>query len=590
MKKVTAILSAALAVTIGSGVCFGFQAENAHATAKSYNNYMTVGAQKDALAIEPTTILEPASFAEITGKANSVVLTPAADMSVTLGGETKSFESIFDNTLKAKYIPVVRLTSDTVNGFIDWMNNTYTVSDIMAISSDLSVIQALYADEVCQIVNTVYDLTNKEIGEDRYWAWQYLGDANAAGCNILMLDAADKNLPVAAEYISAMSKVCWGYADTKLEGVSAVTAGCYGIVSASSTVLSDTINTFTEDGFARAQYIAAHRGITAYCNEQSLTSLAASVNEGATHIEIDLQITKDQQILICHNPSSNGTGSKNGYYFVDAKAEQMRRLQLVDYSNKYDDTYPTLQEVFELVRGTDVILILELKLDDGSKAAVEKLKAIETLKKITDEYPEMDGHWFTITFFSPYAEGMKEILPKVPVGHLGGGHASLEKEKNRLPWNNEWAGVGSDFAKKMAFTRKYNMTLDETYQSATNSTALSFLARGYVQNTWTFEDLRHFEAKANIATTNKAEECALLAKEISTKAITMSAEDYAKGVVEAEFTTYHGWVKSAECKIIEVAREGNTVTALLHYTQAYAYGGADKAYGLYSKPVTITIA
>ncbi|MDE5548172.1 MAG: hypothetical protein K2J30_04180, partial [Clostridia bacterium] len=218
MKKGTAILSAALAVTIGSGVCFGFQAENAHAAVKSYGSYISVGAQNDALAIEPTTILEPASFAEIAGKANSVVLTPSADMTVTLGGEMKSFESIFDNNLKAKYIPVVRLTSATVNGFIDWMKNTYTVSDIMAISSDLSVIQALYADEVCQIVNTVYDLTDKQIGEDRYWAWQYLGDANAVGCNILMLDAADKNLPIAAEYISAMSKVCWGYADDKLEG------------------------------------------------------------------------------------------------------------------------------------------------------------------------------------------------------------------------------------------------------------------------------------------------------------------------------------------------------------------------------------
>lgn len=588
MKKITAVLSAALAVAIGSGVCFGFQARSAHAV-KTYANYMSVNASEDGLVIEPTAILEPASFAEISGGANSVILTPSADMKVTLGGETRSFESVFDNTLKAKYIPVVRLTSATVDGFIDWMTNTYTVSDMMAVSSELSVIQKLYADEVCQIVNTVYDLTDKEIGSDRYWAWQYLGDANAAGCNILMLDASDENLPVAAEYISAMSKVCWGYAEDKIEGVSAVTAGCYGIVSPSAGVLKNTLDVFTEDGFARAQYIAAHRGITTYCNEQSLTSVAASVNEGATHIELDVQITKDRDILICHNSESNGTGSKNGYYFVSTLAEHMRRLQLVDYSNKYDDTYPTLREVFDLVRGTDVILILELKFDNGSTAASEQLNAVEKLKEITDEYPDMAGHWFTITFFAPYAEGMKTYLPKVPVGHLGGAQAGAEKDKNLPAWGGKWCGMGN-MASKIAFTRSYNMVFDETYQNATNTTALSYLARGYVQNTWTFDDLRHFDARANIATTNKAEDCALLAKEISTEAITLTAEEYAKGTVEAKFTTYNGWVKSGECKIIEVAREGNTVTALLHYTQPYVLGGADRTYGLYSKPVTITIA
>lgn len=588
MKKITAVLSAALAVAIGSGVCFGFQARSAHAV-KTYANYMSVNASEDGLVIEPTAILEPASFAEISGGANSVILTPSADMKVTLGGETRSFESVFDNTLKAKYIPVVRLTSATVDGFIDWMTNTYTVSDMMAISSELSVIQKLYADEVCQIVNTVYDLTDKEIGSDRYWAWQYLGDANAAGCNILMLDASDENMPVAAEYISAMSKVCWGYAEDKIEGVSAVTAGCYGIVSPSAGVLKNTLDVFTEDGFARAQYIAAHRGITTYCNEQSLTSVAASVNEGATHIELDVQITKDRDILICHNSESNGTGSKNGYYFVSTLAEHMRRLQLVDYSNKYDDTYPTLREVFDLVRGTDVILILELKFDNGSTAASEQLNAVEKLKEITDEYPDMAGHWFTITFFAPYAEGMKTYLPKVPVGHLGGAQAGAEKDKNLPAWGGKWCGMGT-MAPKIAFTRSYNMVFDETYQNATNTTALSYLARGYVQNTWTFDDLRHFDARANIATTNKAEDCALLAKEISTEAITLTAEEYAKGTVEAKFTTYNGWVKSGECKIIEVAREGNTVTALLHYTQPYVLGGADRTYGLYSKPVTITIA
>lgn len=68
--------------------------------------------------------------------------------------------------------------------------------------------------------------------------------------------------------------------------------------------------------------------------------------------------------------------------------------------------------------------------------------------------------------------------------------------------------------KKIAFLRKYNMTLDEELSAATYTTARNYLARGYTQNTWTFKDMSHFSGGANIATTDKAEEGAMLVRQV----------------------------------------------------------------------------
>lgn len=137
--------------------------------------------------IEPTLILEADSFGKMqeieqaTVRPASVIVTPDADMNVSLGGESKTLAETFDGYMKGRFIPVVRLTAETVDKFAAWMKNTYTVSDIMAVSSEIEVIEKLYADEVCYIVNTVYDLTSVSIPENRYELWQYVGEANAAG-------------------------------------------------------------------------------------------------------------------------------------------------------------------------------------------------------------------------------------------------------------------------------------------------------------------------------------------------------------------------------------------------------------------------
>ena len=523
----------------------------------TYSVYVAAPENGSGLMLEPTLVLEPDSFNEITEakasekKAASVILTPDADMNVELGGETKTLKNAFDTYLKGTFIPMVRVDSTTVTHFIDWMNNTYTVSDMMVISKDIEAIEKLYADSTTYLVNTVYDLTDVTIGTDRYEQWTNIGAANKAGCNILLY-SVQPNLPVAAEYVEAMAKVCWAVADSKEEAVEAMAAGCYGVVSSELSNMTEALGYFEKDGFARAQYIAAHRGITAYCNEQSKTAIAASANEGATHIELDLQVTADEQILICHN-NTTGSFANGNLKFVDTTAERIRQLTLQDYTKKYGDTFPTLEEAFDLLLDTDVIFILELKLDGGSTRAVDELKAIENLKRIIDKYPKMQGRIITIAFYAPYAEKMKEVLPEIPCGFLGGAKAGKETDQGVAAWGGGSANKSNVANFMRTILRKYNVSIDDMtfdngrpdsdpqqVSAVTNQKSADYLARGYAQNTWTFQDLRHYSIKCNIATTNGAEKCAMVVKNIGVPASLTEAQLTAKKAT-VPCVTYNGW-------------------------------------------------
>lgn len=234
---------------------------------------------------------------------------------------------------------------------------------------------------------------------------------------------------------------------------------------------------------------------------------------------------------------------------------------------------------------TDVILIMELKFDNGSTKAVDELQAIETLAKVMEEYPEMEGHWYAITFFAPLAEKMKELMPEIPLGFLGAGQSGKETDEGLSAWGGGWTPMTS-IDRKIAFLRKYNAVLDETYDTSTDDTAQAYLARGYTQNTWTFQDITHFSSAANIATTDTAENCAMLVKEIISPG-SISEAELSSGVVPTECIAYNGWRSMQDCEIILFGREGNTVQILLYYVQKDEDG--TPLYGLYGELMELTV-
>ena len=563
--------------------------------ASVYSNYLNAKKLNSGLVYEPTLVLELNDLDELNEDAfkyvTSVILNLDKDLKVIVGASSYQFGEFFDEYIKGKYIPIVRLDNKNVDGFINYYKNVYTIYDLMIISNDLEVIGKVYQDDATYILNSVYDMTDIKLPSSRFANWEYVANCNKVGCNILMANSDDPNLVVLAEYVQAMAKVCWAKGDNVIDNVNTLSSGCYGVVGSSTNNLKEAISYFSLSGWNHAQYVAAHRGITTYCNENSLTSCLAAYSEGATHIEIDLQVLADQNIVLCHNSQTNFNSDKNGWYFTNLTIDNLRKAKLNDYNINYGETYTTLEELVKAMLKTDVIMIIELKFDNGSIEAIDNLKCIENFKRIMDSIPNAYGHFYAITFFAPLAEKMKQLMPEVPLGYIGGARSGKETSLNQTAWG---AGGGHkemyDYANKIKFLRHYNIGLDESYVYAnkdgeyySNLTAGFYLARGYVQNTWTYEDKLHFKMQTSIATSNAAEEVAYLIKRIDNSSLELTNEELSSGKVNVLTYSYNGWASIKECDIIVLEKETNSAKVLLYY---YEEAGG---YGLYSNIVDVVI-
>ena len=565
-------------------------------SATVYKDYLMAKNIEAGFVYDVTLVLELNDLDELNDNANkyvtSVIIEVDNNMNVTVGSYKEGFTNFFNTYIKGKYIPIIRLNKSNVDGFIRYYKEEYTIYDLMIVSNDLDVIGKVYQDDVTYIINSVYDMTEISLPAERFANWEYVSKCNRVGCNILMANATDPNLAVLAEYSQAMSKVCWAKGANLIENVSTIASGCYGVVGTSTNDLVSSVAYFKKSGWNHAQYVAAHRGITKYCNENSLTGCLAAYSEGATHIEVDLQVLADNNIVLCHNSQTNYNSDKSGWYFVNLTLDNLRKAKLNDYNVNYNETYTTLEELVEAMIKTDVIMIIELKFDNGSEKAVDELKCIENFKRIMDLIPDAYGHFYAITFFAPLAEKMKELMPEVPLGYLGGARSGKETSLNQTAWG---AGGGHkemyDYANKIKFLRHYNIGLDESYTYANSSgeyysnlTASFYLARGYVQNTWTYEDTMHFTMASSIATSNAAEEVAYLVKRIDNSDLTLSSSELANGKVTVKTYSYNGWMREAECEIIVIEKNDKNAKVLLYY-----YQDGDYPYGLYSEVVNVDI-
>lgn len=554
-----------------------------------FSQYTTARTLTSGLNLQPTAVLEPENYSDIPSGSQvqssgitSVLVTPNSDMDVEFKDKTVSFTDLFDAKLRRLFIPVLRLTAETVEPFIQMLKNTYYIADIVVLSSDVKVLEAIRKDSVATVANSVYDLTDVTLLSDRYTNWQYIAEANKVYANTVMFNGSEENFPVAAEYLSAMCKVCWAKTNSLTETVSAIASGATGVVVKNADYFKDAMAYFSKKGFAKAQNVAAHRGITSYANENSLTAVSSAISEGATHAEIDIQFTHDKNIVISHDSTVNRTTGVNAS-IEPTTVSHLKTFTLKDYSAKYEEAIPTLEEVIDAVSDTDLILIIELKLEDGRTQVVNK-GAIEKFLEIMRAHPEMDGKWFCITFFRPYADKMRELAPEISVGFLGAGASGYENDQGIRTWDGEWTGM-SNISSKIAFMHKFRMVLDETYTSELNTTAQDYLARGYLQNSWTFNNLNHFNSKLNIATSNVAEQCSMLIKEFTPTEYQITSQELASGKLKVMTENYCGWRVERTCDVITVSKEGNKVQILLYYNET----AGSVSYGLYSQLMTYEI-
>jgi glycerophosphoryl diester phosphodiesterase len=115
----------------------------------------------------------------------------------------------------------------------------------------------------------------------------------------------------------------------------------------------------------------AHRGASAYAPENTMSAFVLAHEMGATAIELDVELTADEQLVVIHDSridrTSNGTGRVADMTLAELREYDYSRT--VPGSARGDGTrIPTLHEVLEFAAGRGMFVNIETK--DHSERAL----------------------------------------------------------------------------------------------------------------------------------------------------------------------------------------------------------------------------
>ena len=157
--------------------------------------------------------------------------------------------------------------------------------------------------------------------------------------------------------------------------------------------------------------VVAHRGGAALGPENSLGCIEKGIEAGAKWIEIDVHLSADRQIVVCHDPTVDRTTDGSGV-ISEMNYDELRRLRLLDAEgNPTGEHLPTLAEVIELIRGR-ASLLLEIKYSESTLPGIEQA--------CVDCIRELDAEDFVViqSFDDEVLFKTHEIAPEMRVEKL----------------------------------------------------------------------------------------------------------------------------------------------------------------------------
>lgn len=159
----------------------------------------------------------------------------------------------------------------------------------------------------------------------------------------------------------------------------------------------------------------AHRGSSAICPENTMAAFAKGLEQGATGIETDVQMTKDGRLVLIHDESVARTTGAEGLV-KDYTYEELAKLDAGSWFGAafQGERIPLLEELLELTKNRGTIVNIELKNGSIQYPELEKL-VIETVRhyKMSEQ--------IVISSFNHYSlVECKHIDPEIRTGLLYG--------------------------------------------------------------------------------------------------------------------------------------------------------------------------
>ena len=132
--------------------------------------------------------------------------------------------------------------------------------------------------------------------------------------------------------------------------------------------------------------VCAHRGSSGNAPENTLAAIASAIAAGATMIEIDIQITRDNRIVVFHDEDLGRTTNGSG----DIREKLYDDVRTLDAGSWFSPTFagehiPLLDEALALIKGHAYLNIEVKPMDDSertSRILDEVLRAIDAHQMI----------------------------------------------------------------------------------------------------------------------------------------------------------------------------------------------------------------
>lgn len=159
--------------------------------------------------------------------------------------------------------------------------------------------------------------------------------------------------------------------------------------------------------------VFAHRGYSAIAPENSMIAFLWAMRVKADGIELDVQMTKDKELVVIHDETVDRT--TNGIGWVkDYTLEEITQLDIGSwFSEEYrDQRVPTLRQVLELVKGSNLELNIELK-----NSVVSYLGMEEKVVNLVEEY-EMEDQVILSSFHLQSIHRLHQLRPHFQLAAL----------------------------------------------------------------------------------------------------------------------------------------------------------------------------
>jgi len=192
--------------------------------------------------------------------------------------------------------------------------------------------------------------------------------------------------------------------------------------------------------------IIAHRGESFDAPENTLASINLAWKRDADGVEIDVQLTKDENIVLIHDKSTLRTGGR----YKRIASNNYNELLKIDVGKFKDNKWkneriPLLDEVIDTIP-ENKILFIEIKSDEKiinplrnlieqkniSPAQIKfigfNIYMMELIKKI---FPELESYWIIEGKFYKNKSDLKETITKCKSAKLDGLDVQARKYLNK---------------------------------------------------------------------------------------------------------------------------------------------------------------